>query len=139
MIGLGARILRTGLRDMATHPIRTSSFMARWKFSLERLDNEAVIYWPVTKIDPPSVLADAVKVSFLSHLCRKQGRKVIVFTEWLFTQWLVELATRVLCFGVLVICAKHKYLERAVALEEFNRKGSDVDGLITSTELGKTD
>ena len=130
------------------------------KQSLERWlekyksDNGATMYWrwvrTATKLDPFGnrdefahvTLADAVKVCFLVHLlyhiCKKQGRKAIVFTEWPF-RWLVELTLQNLDFKVLMIRAKHKSFERTVAMKEFNRKESDVDVLIISTKLRNSD
>ena len=98
------------------------------KYSLERWlekykeDNEASMFWtwtrPASKLDPPgnrdeyahATLADSVKICFLIHLlyhiCIKQKRKCIVFCEWPFTQWLVEIALQNLGLGTVVIRAK---------------------------------
>lgn len=74
-------------------------------------------------------------VYLLFNICKRYGRKVLVFCDWPFGQWLIEIILQNLGFRTLVIRVKHKFAERAAVFEKFNRKESFVNVLIISTKF----
>ena len=124
--------------------------MVSWQDTYK--DNGATKYWhfipPCSHLATPRDLGElthnfghnSAKIAFLCHMvhhiCRVNHRKVIVFTEWPYTQWLPEQFLQNLGFRFLVIRAKHSLRECNDLVDTFNNKGSEVHVLVTSSPLG---
>lgn len=82
------------------------------------------------------IFYDSIKmcifVHLMHHICRKQKRKIIIFCEWFYTQWIVEIAFQNFEYQILIIKARHKLITRMQVMKEFNIKNNDVKILMTS-------
>ena len=77
-------------------------------------------------------------VHLVHQICAIGGRKVIIFTDWPFTQWVVEWSLMNLGYKVIGISIAHKSSDREAAVDAFNDRHSLSDVLVTSTRLMAT-
>ena len=85
---------------------------------------------------------DSVKLRYIAHLvyqiCIEGRRKVIIFTDWPFTQWEVEWFLMSLGYNVIGIRSAHKMKDCESALDAFKNQDNPVDVLVTSIRLMAT-
>ena len=88
------------------------------------------------------ITCNSVKLSYPAYLvheiCNKNGRKVIVFCDWLSSAWLVEVLLMILGFAIISIRARHKQKDREEAVRMFNDKDCPIQVLVTSVNISAT-
>ncbi|KAL8752829.1 MAG: hypothetical protein Q9199_005469 [Rusavskia elegans] len=72
------------------------------------------------------------------RICILERRKLIIFSEWPITQWLVEYFLVNLGFKVLSIRSFHKQRDREAALDQFNDPDDENPILSTSPRVSAT-
>ena len=97
-------------------------------------------------MDRPSmsthIAGNSVKLQFLTGLankvCRRDGRKLIVFCDWPVTQWLVEMYLHTLGFNVRGIRSAHNTKDREDTVDAFNDPNNPVQILVSSLRISAT-
>ena len=116
-----------------------------------KIDNEIILYWRWIKMTNKLnsflirdefahvILTNAIKLCFFVHLmynlCKFNDRKILMFCDWFFDQWLIEITLQNLSFRTLMIRVKHKFSKRVTILKKFNDKKNDVNVFVINIKL----
>ena len=77
-------------------------------------------------------------IGLVHEICTANKRRVIIFTDWPATGWLVELILMLLQFQVISIRAAQTHAERDLSVLMFNDPESQVQVLVTSFRIAST-